>query len=135
MPIARKQVPQDFLDQMKSNLTKDSSVEVTEEPEAAPVAAETEKAVPEKKIETVVKEVKTEKKIETQPASDDKKEKYADVMNVRLSKGRRNEIKTFCTSCGISVTQYIETSFEYLAKEVAAGRLVISKGGITKKVE
>lgn len=135
MPIARKQVPQDFLDQMKSNLTKDSPVEVTEEPEAATGAAETEKAVPEKKIETVVKEVKTEKKIETQPASDDKKEKYADVMNVRLSKGRRNEIKTFCTSCGISVTQYIETSFEYLAKEVAAGRLVISKGGITKKVE
>lgn len=53
-------------------------------------------------------------------------------MNIRLSKGRRNEIKTFCSSCGISVTQYIESSFEYLAEEVAAGRIVISKGGIKK---
>jgi len=132
MPIARKEVPQDFLDQMKSNLTKDSPAEMAVEPKAAPLAAEPVKAVPEKKIETVVKEAKPEQKIEAQPVSEDKKEKYADVMNVRLSKGRRNEIKTFCTSCGISVTQYIETSFEYLAKEVAAGRLVISKGGITK---
>ena len=60
------------------------------------------------------------------------KDKYADVMNVRLSKGRRNEIKAFCTNCGVTVTQYIESSFEYLAKEVAAGNIVISKGGITK---
>ena len=38
----------------------------------------------------------------------------------------------FCTNCGVTVTQYIESSFEYLAKEVAAGNIVISKGGITK---
>ena len=42
----------------------------------------------------------------------DKKEKYADVLNIRLSKGRRNEIKAFCTSNGVTVTQYIESSFE-----------------------
>ena len=60
------------------------------------------------------------------------KDKYADVMNIRLSKGRRNEIKAFCTNCGVTVTQYIESSFEFFAREVAAGNIVISKGGITK---
>ena len=62
----------------------------------------------------------------------ERKEKYADVMNIRLSKGRRNEIKAFCTNCGVTVTQYIESSFEFFAREVAAGNIVISKGGISK---
>lgn len=129
MPIARKNdIPQDFLNQMKSNLTKEPSTPV----ETVPAAKVSIVNTPVKASEPV--EVKEEIKIQVStPATEDKKEKYADVMNVRLSKGRRNEIKTFCTSCGISVTQYIETSFEYLAKEVAAGRLVISKGGITRK--
>lgn len=115
MPIAKKNIPQDFLDQMKTNLTMDTS--------------DTEKA-PETRHTAVSAQVV--KSAEESAAIDTKKEKYADVMNVRLSKGRRNEIKTFCTSCGISITQYIESSFEYLAKEVAAGKLIISKGGITK---
>jgi len=111
MPIAKKTVPQDFLDQMKTNLTKDDTV-LTQDTEDSytPAVTDTKNVTP----------------------SDDKKEKYADVMNIRLSKGRRNEIKTFCTSCGVSITQYIESSFEFLAKEVAAGNIVISKGGITK---
>ncbi len=58
--------------------------------------------------------------------------KYADVMNIRLSKGRREEIKKFCTNCGVTITQYIESSFEFLSKEVSTGKIVISKGGITK---
>jgi hypothetical protein len=63
-----------------------------------------------------------------------KTDKYADVMNIRLSKGRRNEIKAFCSSNGVTVTQYIESSFEFLSREVAAGNISLSKGGITKKV-
>ena len=121
MPIAKKKdikkdIPLEFLNQMKSNLSKTVTTVEEDIPEpvaqpviqqnAAPVAAVTKSAVV--------------------------KDKYADVMNVRLSKGRRNEIKAFCTNCGVTVTQYIESSFEYLAKEVAAGNIVISKGGITK---
>lgn len=119
MPIAKKNIPQDFLDQMKNNLTKADEPEVTEE-------IKTEIPVTEN-IETTVPS--------SVPAvEEEKKDKYADVMNIRLSKGRRNEIKAFCSGCGVSVTQYIESSFEFLQNEVAAGRIVISKGGI-KKVE
>lgn len=96
MPIAKKNIPLDFLEQMKTNLTINTDEENIEQKESS------------------------------------KKGKYADVMNVRLSNGRRDEIKRFCTNCGVTVTQYIESSFEFLAKEVAAGHIVISKGGISK---
>ena len=120
MPIAKKKdIPQEFLNQMKSNLSKTVTAveEEAPEPEVKPVVQQKESPI-------VV--------TETKPAPAPAKDKYADVMNVRLSKGRRNEIKAFCTNCGVTVTQYIESSFEYLAKEVAAGNVVISKGGITK---
>ena len=122
MPIAKKKdikkdIPEEFLNQMKSNLSRTVTPveEDIPEPEVVKPLVE-QKMAP---IATV-----------TKPAP--VKDKYADVMNVRLSKGRRNEIKAFCTNCGVTVTQYIESSFEYLAKEVAAGNIVISKGGITK---
>lgn len=118
MPIAKKKdIPQDFLDQIQTNLKKDNNTVTSSE---APVKAQTGVTPAAAPVNNVT------------VTSEDKKEKYADVMNVRLSKGRRNEIKTFCTSCGVSVTQYIESSYEFLAKEVAAGNIVISKGGITK---
>lgn len=115
MPIAKKNIPHDFLEQMKTNLTKTSdnnSVTTAEETESEEAATAFTKMPP--------------------SASAPKKGKYADVMNVRLSTGRRDEIKRFCTNCGVTVTQYIESSFEFLAKEVAAGHIIISKGGITK---
>ena len=117
MPIAKKKdIPQEFLNQMKSNLSKTETTVAEEytEPEVKPVI--------QPKETPVVSAAK--------PAP--VKDKYADVMNIRLSKGRRIEIKAFCTNCGVTITQYIESSFEYLAKEVAAGNIVISKGGITK---
>lgn len=101
MPIATKKIPQEFLNQIKTNLTK------TEKTAATSVS---------------------------KTSAEPKKGKYADVMNIRLSEGRRDEIKKFCTNCGVSITQYIESSFEYLSKEVAAGRIVISKGGISSTV-
>lgn len=128
MPIAKKTINPDFLEQLKSNTKKDTPV--TETPA---VAAEPEVKAPQTARITVTqtKPLPAEK---TPAASAEPQQKYADVMNVRLSKGRRNEIKAFCTNCGITVTQYIESSFEFLAEEVAAGRISISKGGI-KKVE
>ena len=104
-------IPQDFLNQMKVNLSK--------EPSTVPV---TEKSNTTNPLNTNLQD----------NTSTEKKEKYADVMNIRLSKGRRNEIKAFCTINGVTITQYIESSFEFLAREVAAGNISISKGGISK---
>ena len=121
MPIAKKKdikkdIPEEFLNQMKSNLSRT----------VTPV----EEEIPEPEVQPVIQQKEAPVALAAKPAP--VKDKYADVMNVRLSKGRRNEIKAFCTNCGVTVTQYIESSFEFLAKEVAAGNIVISKGGITK---
>lgn len=121
MPIAKKKdIPQDFLNQMRSNLTKTESSFTEEKEDSAPIVKE------------IVKESTTLKNNFDVAATETRKEKYADVLNIRLSKGRRNEIKAFCTNNGVTVTQYIESSFEFFAKEVAAGNIIISKGGITK---
>lgn len=126
MPIAKKKdIPQDFLNQMKSNLTKTDS-SVAEEKVEVQVTESTPA------VKDIVRESASLKNnLDVTPA-ETKKEKYADVLNIRLSKGRRNEIKAFCTNNGVTVTQYIESSFEFFAKEVAAGNIIISKGGITK---
>jgi len=136
MPIARKidkDIPKDFLNQMKTNLKK-SPVVVEEEP---PVLRQAQTSV-------VPEALEGPQHVSAQPpkafennsviAQPVKTDKYADVMNIRLSKGRRNEIKAFCSSNGVTVTQYIESSFEFLSREVAAGNISLSKGGISKKV-
>lgn len=141
MPIARKKesprdIPQDFLNQMKSNLKK-SPDPVIEEVKEAPVVQKTAVPVQEATpaVTTTYEAAKTVQEVQTpsfKPVETAPKDKYADVMNIRLSKGRRNEIKAFCTSNGVTITQYIESSFEFFAREVAAGNISISKGGITK---
>lgn len=124
MPIAHKAtVPQDFLDQMKSNLTKKS-----EDSESQAVLETQNKDSPKKNSEISSQNSSSS----SLKSSSEKKSKYADVMNIRLSPGRRDEIKRFCANCGVTITQYIESSFEFLSHEVAAGKIVISKGGITK---
>lgn len=126
MPIAKKKdIPQDFLNQMKSNLTKTDS-SATEES----VEVHVKESTP--TVKDIVRESASLKNNLDVTPTETKKEKYADVLNIRLSKGRRNEIKAFCTNNGVTVTQYIESSFEFFAKEVAAGNIIISKGGITK---
>ena len=138
MPIARKidkDIPKDFLNQMKTNLKK-TTVAVEEEPQvvakSAPVTTTPAAAAP-RAFET--EEIR-KPAVDTAPASalTPKTDKYADVMNIRLSKGRRNEIKAFCSSNGVTVTQFIESSYEFLAREAAAGNISISKGGISKKI-
>ena len=128
MPIAKKKdkdIPQDFLNQMKANLKKDPDPVVEEEVIEKPVVS---KPIKEEYVEEPVQVAVTTK----ETSAPERKEKYADVMNIRLSKGRRNEIKAFCTNNGVTITQYIESSFEFFAREVAAGNISISKGGITK---
>lgn len=137
MPIAKKKdIPQDFLNQMKSNLKK-SPEPVIEEVKETPVIQKTvspvqQSAPAEIKNYEAPKSVQAEQTPTAKPVESAPKDKYADVMNIRLSKGRRNEIKAFCTNNGVTITQYIESSFEFFAREVAAGNISISKGGITK---
>ena len=146
MPIARKKessrdIPQDFLNQMKSNLKKtpEPVVEEVENVKETPVIQTTAVPVQESapavtanfEAAKVIQEVPSQTPV-FKPAETTPKDKYADVMNIRLSKGRRNEIKAFCTNNGVTITQYIESSFEFFAREVAAGNISISKGGISK---
>lgn len=137
MPIAKKMdIPQDFLNQMKSNLKK-SPDPVIEDVKETPVIQKTvspvqQSAPAEIKSYEAPKSVLAEQTPTAKPVESAPKEKYADVMNIRLSKGRRNEIKAFCTNNGVTITQYIESSFEFFSREVAAGNISISKGGITK---
>ena len=147
MPIARKidkDIPKDFLNQMKSNLKK-TTVAVEEEApvlrqaqqpqtSAAPVQSSVARVVPEPVEGVEVQQPPKAFETAATNAIPVKTDKYADVMNIRLSKGRRNEIKAFCSSNGVTVTQYIESSFEFLSREVAAGNISLSKGGITKKM-
>ncbi len=158
MPIARKidkDIPKDFLNQMKTNLKK-SPVVVEEEPPVQVVATSAALRQAQEPQASVVPEALEGPQSPTStmqstraPSTGSgttvtagtpianilpvKTDKYADVMNIRLSKGRRNEIKAFCSSNGVTVTQYIESSFEFLSREVAAGNISLSKGGITKK--
>lgn len=149
MPIARKidkDIPKDFLNQMKTNLKKSPVVVEEEQPVQTTVAPVLRQAQePQAAVTTVVPEaLEGPQHVSAQPpkafentsviAQPVKTDKYADVMNIRLSKGRRNEIKAFCSSNGVTVTQYIESSFEFLSREVAAGNISLSKGGISKKV-
>ena len=142
MPIARKidkDISADFLNQMKTNLKK-TTVVVEEEPNVAETVKTSQTNVqtsagPSTGSGTAIS-TQPPKAFETTSTSDIpvKTDKYADVMNIRLSKGRRNEIKAFCSSNGVTVTQFIESSYEFLAREVAAGNISISKGGISKKI-
>ena len=139
MPIARKidkDIPKDFLNQMKTNLKKTPVVVEEEPPVQAAVTTEVNVQASGTTFASTTQAAQPPKAFETAPASamPVKTDKYADVMNIRLSKGRRNEIKAFCSSTGVTVTQYIESSFEFLSREVAAGNISLSKGGITKKV-
>lgn len=125
MPIAHKAtVPQDFLDQMKLNLTKKS-----DDSESQQISG-TQNQDSSRNFSGISS--KNSSSASSLKSSSEKKSKYADVMNIRLSPGRRDEIKRFCANCGVTITQYIEASFEFLSHEVAAGKIVISKGGITK---
>ena len=60
------------------------------------------------------------------------KSKYADSVNLRLTSGKRSEFKKFFTDCEISMNQGFEMAVDYILRESKAGRIVVSKSGITK---
>ena len=63
------------------------------------------------------------------------KSKYADSVNLRLTSGKRSEFKKFFTECEISMNQGFEMAVDYILRESKAGRIVVSKSGITKTEE
>ena len=139
MPIARKidkDIPKDFLKQMKSNLTK-TTVALEEEPPVNTNSTQEIATASSNQTPNTFEAIESQRTAAENPSVTEvpiKTDKYADVMNIRLSKGRRNEIKAFCSSNGVTVTQFIESSYEFLAREAAAGNISISKGGISKKI-
>ena len=104
-PVTNSALPDALKNQISNNFKKEESFSetVTSEPEA-PVA----------KTESV------------------SKRKYADSVNLRLTSGRRNEFKKFFTDCEISMNQGFEMAVDYILKESKAGRIVVTKSGITK---
>ncbi len=72
--------------------------------------------------------VSVAKEEEAAPAS---RSKYADTVNLRLSSGKRHEFKKFFTNREMTMNQGIEMAVDYIIREVKAGRLSISKSGIT----
>ena len=64
------------------------------------------------------------------PAADESDKKYSDTVIARLSKGKRNEFKSFFSQYGITMNSGIEMSIEYVMRQVRAGEATISKGGI-----
>lgn len=59
-----------------------------------------------------------------------KKLEYDDNFNLRLPTGERNRLKSFCAERGVSMTQFILFSIEYLQESILEGRCSVSKMGI-----
>jgi hypothetical protein len=106
MPLAKKNpkevLPESFKAQIQGNVKKDEPVVPYHE--EVPEAGE-----------------------KSQP-----KGRYADSVNLRLSSGKRNEFKAFFAKCEISMNQGFEAAVEYLIMEANAGRVKVSKCGVTK---
>ena len=114
MPLARKTtstgnsaLPDAFKNQISNNFKKDDNFSETVTPSAA---------------------------TEETPKSS-AKSKYADSVNLRLTSGKRSEFKKFFTECEISMNQGFEMAVDYILRESKAGRIVVSKSGITKTEE
>ena len=104
-PAGNSALPEALKNQISNNFKKDElfSQTVTSEPEPS-----------------VVKTESTAKR------------KYADAVNLRLTSGKRNEFKKFFTECEISMNQGFEMAVDYILRETKAGRINVSKSGITK---
>lgn len=63
------------------------------------------------------------------------KRNYADSVNLRLTSGKRNDFKKFFTECEISMNQGFEMAVDFIIRESKAGRIKVSKSGITKSEE
>ncbi|MCQ2588326.1 MAG: hypothetical protein MJ174_09425 [Treponema sp.] len=113
MPLARKttttDLPEALSSQIANNFKKDDVSVVTSNPTATKSSALT--------------------------SDNQSKSKYSDSVNLRLTSGKRNEFKKFFTDCEISMNQGFEMAVDYIMREARAGRIYVSKSGITKTEE
>lgn len=119
MPLAKKTtssvLPAELQNQIANNFKKD------DEPSVTPVQPQVQHAEP--------------VSVPAQPAAEtasSPKSKYSDSVNLRLTSGKRNDFKKFFTDCEISMNQGFEMAVDYIMREQRAGRITVSKSGITK---
>lgn len=70
-----------------------------------------------------------------QDAAKKAKRDYGNMVNLRLTTGKRGEFKAFFSGCEISMNQGFEMAVDYVIQEAKAGRISVSRGGIQKKGE
>lgn len=111
MPLAQKvktsELPEGLYNQISNNFKKDDTLSPTE-----------------KEVTNVLNKTENESQA---------KSKYSDSVNLRLTSGKRNEFKKFFTDCEISMNQGFEMAVDFIMREARAGRIHVSKSGITKE--
>ena len=72
---------------------------------------------------------------ETEPPKSSKPKGNADAVLVRLSRGKRNEFKSFFSEHGLDMTSGFEMCVEFAMELVRDGKIRISKAGIRQQRE
>lgn len=72
---------------------------------------------------------------ETEPQKSSKPKGNADAVLVRLSRGKRNEFKSFFSEHGLDMTSGFEMCVEFAMELVRDGKIRISKAGIRQQRE
>ncbi len=124
MPIARKDESQIKKVDVSNKLAPDA-LQTLHEMSMPHKTIEPEKRVEENTSFSARTELKT-----SEPAAQESDKKYSDTVIARLSKGKRNEFKSFFSQYGITMNSGIEMSIEYVMRKVRSGEASISKGGI-----
>lgn len=99
----------------------------TPQTQSKPTLSVSEFLLPQKKEE--VKEQKKEK------GREEKKDKYADSLVIQLPKGEKAKVKSFCALHGISLTDFVYYSMEYIIAETEQGNKTVSKYGIKENLQ
>ena len=141
MPLAHKTttsaasaLPDALKNQISNNFKKDDDFKETVTSASAPVTAAgtapSSAASAPAAFANATTKTGSSANTETQVSS--AKSKYADSVNLRLTSGKRSEFKKFFTDCEISMNQGFEMAVDYILREAKAGRISVSKSGITK---
>ncbi len=75
-----------------------------------------------------------EAKADNAEKSQKEEKSYSDNINLRLPRGERKRLKSFCADHDISMTQFIVFAIDYLESRVEDGNATVSKMGV-KDVE
>ena len=133
MPLAHKTttsaasaLPDALKNQISNNFKKDDDFKETVTSASAPVTAAGTAPSSADSAPAAFANANTETQVSSA------KSKYADSVNLRLTSGKRSEFKKFFTDCEISMNQGFEMAVDYILREAKAGRISVSKSGITK---